>query len=478
MQVKVKRSDVVWSYLGTFFSLCSNLITIPLVVFFFDEEVLGLWNVFVAVGTIAILFDFGFTVTFARNITYCWSGARRVLAEGVEHGEEGREPDFALMKRICGTSRMVYLIVSVIALVLMLTVGTWYIVRISGDMEGYSHLVAWFIYTIGTFLNLYFNYYDSFLRGVGAVDAANKNRVISRIVHLTLMTALLLCGTGIIGASIAYLAYGLVFRLLGRKKFYAFEGIGDKLKAVAEKVSRSEMVSLFKTIWHNAWRDGLIHVASYACDSFSVVVFPLFLGLAESAVYSTTLQIGTAVAAMSSVLHIAYQPSIQAAYVKRDTGKLRDSISLIMFVYVVSFAFATLLAAAAGLPILHWLKPGMAFSIPLLLGICANQFLLMYVKCYTYYLSSTNRLIYMPAFVITAAACVGLWFLLLGPLHMGVWGIILAQVGLQLAFNAWYWRRFVHRELGLSVPYMYHSGKAQLVEEWAHIRGKLSHKTA
>ena len=149
-----------------------------------------------------------------------------------------------------------------------------------------------------------------------------------------------------------------------------------------------------------------------------------------------------------------------------------------MFVYVVRFAFATFVAAAVGIPILHLLKPGMAFSVPLLLGICANQFLLMYVKCYTYYLSSTNRLVYMPAFVITAAACVGLWFVTLGPLNMGVWGIIVVQVGLQLAFNAWYWRRFVHRELGLTVPGMYASGKAQLAEEWDHLRGKFIHKAA
>ena len=472
MQVKVKRSDVVWSYLGTFFSLCSNLITIPLVVYFLDQDMLGLWYVFVSVGTIAILFDFGFTVTFARNITYCWSGARRVLAEGVEFSEGQAEPDFALMKRICDTCRMVYLLVSVVALVLMLTVGTLYIMHISREVSGYAHIIAWFIYAIGTFLNLYFNYYDSFLRGVGAVDTANKNRVMARAVHLALMTLLLLCGTGIVGASVAYLAYGLMFRLLGRKRFYAFEGIGEKLKAVATRASHSEMMELFRAIWHNAWRDGVIHVATYCCDSLSVIICSLYLSLADTGVYSLAVQIGMAVATMSSVLHIVYQPSIQAAYVKQNTDKLRSSISVIMWVYICSFALATVLAIVAGIPVLHILKPEMVITIPLLLGVCANQFLLMYIKCYTYYLSSTNRLIYMPAFVISAIACVGLSFLLIGPLKLGVWGLIIAQVGVQLAFNAWYWQRFVHRELSLSMPGMFAMARVQLKEELAKFKNR------
>ena len=465
MQVKVKRSDVVWSYLGTFFSLCSNLITIPLVVYFLDPEMLGLWYVFVSIGAIANLFDFGFTVTFARNITYCWSGARRVLAEGAEFSEEATQPDYALMKRILDTCRQVYLLVSVIALVLMLSAGTVYIRHISAEVSGSSHMVAWFIYSAATFLNLYFNYYDSFLRGVGAVDTANKNRVLARAVHLSLMTVLLICGMGIIGASIAYLTYGLMFRLLGRRRFYAFEGIGEKLKAVAVRASRSEMVTLFKTIWHNAWRDGVIHVATYCCDSFSVIICPLYMSLAETGVYSIAVQIATAVAMMSSVLHIVYQPSIQAAYVKQNTEKLRSSISVIMFVYICSFAIATLAAVTVGIPVLHLLKPEMVLTIPVLLGVCVNQFVLMYIKCYTYYLSSTNRLIYMTAFVISAVACVAASFLLIGPLHMGVWGLIVAPVAVQLAYNAWYWRRFVHRELSLESRGMLKMAVATLKKE-------------
>lgn len=77
MQASVNKSDVIWSYLGTAFSMLSNLITIPMVIYFLDSDLVGLWYIFVSIGAIANLFDFGFTVTLARNITYVWGGARR-----------------------------------------------------------------------------------------------------------------------------------------------------------------------------------------------------------------------------------------------------------------------------------------------------------------------------------------------------------------------------------------------------------------
>lgn len=75
MQIKISKADLIWSYWGTIMTLSSQVIMLPLVVYFLNSEMLGLWYVFVSLGAVANLFDFGFTITFARNIAYCWSGA-------------------------------------------------------------------------------------------------------------------------------------------------------------------------------------------------------------------------------------------------------------------------------------------------------------------------------------------------------------------------------------------------------------------
>ena len=93
------------------------------------------------------------------------------------------------MYNILLTCKRIYFLLSITLLVILLTLGTWYINHISGDFQGYSHLYAWVIYSIGIFLNLYYNYYGSFLRGGGAIDIAIRNMVIARLVQILMMVA-------------------------------------------------------------------------------------------------------------------------------------------------------------------------------------------------------------------------------------------------------------------------------------------------
>ena len=78
MRIELTRKDVGWSYIGTIVSMGANFFMLPFLIYFLDGDMLGLWYVFSSIGAIAALFDMGFGVTFARNITYCWSGAKKI----------------------------------------------------------------------------------------------------------------------------------------------------------------------------------------------------------------------------------------------------------------------------------------------------------------------------------------------------------------------------------------------------------------
>lgn len=51
------------------------MILLPVVLHFLPSDELGLWYVFLSIGTFVSLFDFGFTPQMARQITYSFSGA-------------------------------------------------------------------------------------------------------------------------------------------------------------------------------------------------------------------------------------------------------------------------------------------------------------------------------------------------------------------------------------------------------------------
>ena len=126
MTVKLSNKDYLWSYIGVAVSVCSYVAITPFALYFLSDDLYGLWGVFQSLVAITVLFDFGFSTTFARNINYCWSGAKELKKEGVRYSESS-SPNYELMKKTMEACRMVFLVISCVALILMLTIGSAYI---------------------------------------------------------------------------------------------------------------------------------------------------------------------------------------------------------------------------------------------------------------------------------------------------------------------------------------------------------------
>ena len=472
MQIRLKKSDVIWSYLGTILSMGANLLMLPVIIFYLDAEMLGLWYVFVSLGAIAALFDFGFSVTFARNITYCWSGADKLQKVDVSFAENN-EPDYLLMKKVLRACKVVYLRLSASALFLLLTAGLVYIIYVSRHIDGFEHLIAWVVFAIAVFLNLYYGYYASFLRGVGAVGEANKNTVIARAAQILLTVVLLMLGLGIIGVCIAYLAYGTLFRVLGKWKFYRYQHIGESLGEVNQIVTKSDVQPLVGIVWHNAWRDGVISLSNYLSNQATVIICSLYLSLAETGVYSIGVQIAMAIAAISGTFYMASQPQLQSAYITHDVEKTRETMSVIVVSLVVLFILGVIAVVSIFLPLLRMVKPDAIVSVPILLGLCAYHLILQFRNCYTSYFSCSNRILYMKSFIMSAVLCIILSIVFTGRLHWGVWGLIGAQILSQLIFNVWYWPVLAHREMQLSAFDMVRIGNNQLLTNISQVIKKV-----
>lgn len=76
MQINTRKKDVIWNYLGIFFSLGSQVIWLPVLIHYLPPDILGLWYVFVSIGGMVELLDSGFTPTLSHCMSYAWSGAQ------------------------------------------------------------------------------------------------------------------------------------------------------------------------------------------------------------------------------------------------------------------------------------------------------------------------------------------------------------------------------------------------------------------
>ncbi len=450
MAVRLNKKDYIWSYIGVFFSLGSNVIMLPFMLHYLSDDMYGLWSVFQSVAAITALFDFGFSTTFARNINYCWCGATELKKTGVTYSETG-EPNFTLMKQAMTACRFVFLLLSGIALLCMIGPGTAYIHYICRDITGWEPLGAWVLYALAVFLNLYYGYFSSFLRGVGAISDANRVTVVAKLIQILVTVAFLMCGFGIVGTGVAYLAYGFILRMLSKRAFLRFRGIGKCLNSVPEKISRNEIKEMFLIVWYNASKEGIVTLANYLANQACTIISPLFLPLNATGVYALAMQLATVLSNVAGALYVANQPVLQSAYISNDKPLTKRTLSLVVVSYVGLYALGLTAVVTVGLPVLRLIKPATTPTVLIMLSVGLYQFMLKFRNCYTSYFSCTNRILYARAFIVSSVLCVLLAVLLLN-MGWGLWGLIAAQVISQGIYNVWYWPLKAHRELELSIP--------------------------
>lgn len=448
MNISIKKRDILWSYGSMALTMAVNLLLLPLYIYFFTPDMVGLWYVFISIGSIALLFDFGFSITFARNITYCWSGAQELKAKHVAFSES-KEVNFSLLKAVLKACQSIYAILGGSALVLMYTLGMYYIgslVSLSSRWEGY---IAWAAYGFGIFLNLYYSYYISFLRGVGAITLANKSIVYARLLQMVFTIILLLLGFGIIGASIGYLIYGLGFKLFGHSYFYKYEHIGEKLRSATNLVTTST-ADIFRTIWYNAWRDGIVSISNYISTQATIIISSFYLSLAQTGMYSITIQLTTAVAVVASTLYNTYQPAFQNAYITKDQPRLRELFSFSVTLFIVIYWVGIFGLWLVGLPLLNMIKPNYVISDTVLWGASIMQFVIYYRNCYTSYFSCTNRIIYVKSFILSSVMGLVLSLVFMELFDLGILGLLGGIILSQLMYNSWYWLNKTHKEMEMN----------------------------
>lgn len=213
-QIKISSKDVVWNYLGYGLSLGINIILLPVILRFLESEELGLWYVFLSVGTFVSLFDFGFAPQMARQITYSLSGASSLQKSGLSILPVADEINYSLFSNLIKTARLIYLLIACFVLILLLTGGTYYVKYISGDLFNGKILLSWICYSVACFINLYFSYYNSIFRGLGNFVVLSKATVFSKAIQFCVAVVGLFLGQGLLAVSLSYLVSGVVFRML------------------------------------------------------------------------------------------------------------------------------------------------------------------------------------------------------------------------------------------------------------------------
>jgi len=447
MKIVVTNKDIIWNYIGAIFSLAGNFLLLPFILFFLNEGEIGLWNVFLAISGLVALFDFGFSPAFGRSVAYCWSGATRLTKEGCEFSQS-TEVSYRLLKLVIKTCQLIYGIISLLALLLLSIAGTGYIYLISrSDFDGHYHFIPWGIFVITVFLNLYYGYFIALLRGVGAISSINQALITARIVQFVSTIAMLYFGGRLIAASIGFLLYSVTLRIACKNAFYKHKNIKANLLSVKKKITISEVLEIFRIISPNAFKEGLVSISNYLVSQASALIIAPFVSLAQTAMYAITLQFANAVGHISAAMVVAYQPTLQSAFINQNREEEKNIISKGIVSFYIMYIIGTAVVLFVALPILRLIRPEIQYDSIIFLLQSLYIFLFKNHTLFATFIGNTNRIPHMKAFIGSSVLGLISAFILVYYFNLGVWGVIIGPGICQLLYNNWKWPKFFISEM-------------------------------
>jgi len=339
MSIKLSKKDIIWGYFAQFFSIASGILTLPLILRMLSAEEIGMNYLMLTVGSLVSLFDFGFAPQFGRNISYIFSGAQKLQKEGVNVIVAGGEINYRLLATMIHTARFIYRRLALIVLFTMTTLGSLYIFKVTNGFTNINNsFTIWIIYSVSTFFNIYYSYYTSLLTGKGLIMESRKATVFSRLAYILFTFLFLYSGLGLLGVALSNLATPFINRYFSYLYFFTTD---LKARISAFEISVKEKVDLFKIIWHNAKKLGLVFVGSYAINRLSMFLAGLYLSLSDIASYGLMIQLIGLIATVSGTLFGIYQPRFSALRIEGNNKSLLKEFAFSMNIQYILYILGT-----------------------------------------------------------------------------------------------------------------------------------------
>lgn len=441
----IGKREIAWSYAGTFFTIGAGVILLPFILHKMPQETVGIWNVFQAITALVLLLDFGFRPTFARNISYIFSGVKSLQKEGVTQTKADSEVDYGLLKGALIAMRRFYRWIAMGVFCLLATGGTAYFYYIlqkyTGDRQ--DAMIAWVLLIAINCYVLYTFYYDALLTGKGYVKQCQQINMFGQAVYIGLAISLIYAGWGLTAIVASQLVSTVIRRVIMYRVFFT-----PALKTHLAQTEPQDPKAILAAITPNAIKIGLTQLGGFLVNKSAILIGSVFLTLEEVACYGITLQMMDILARCATVVYQSYMPKLAQCRAEKDLKGLRRYYMLctgsLFGVFIVG-GIVWLFLGDWALDIIrsqtHFV-PAAMLCVMLLIAVLEQN----HSQSAGFIMADNKIPFFIPSLVSGAATVLLLW-VFLGPLQWGIWGMILAPGVAQLAYQNWKWPSVVIQEL-------------------------------
>lgn len=441
----IGKREIAWSYAGTAFMIGAGVLLLPFILHKMPQETVGIWNIFQTITFLVLLLDFGFRPSFARNISYIFSGVTSLQKEGVLHTTADAKVDYGLLKGTLTAMRRFYRWIALAVFALLATAGTAYFYYIlqkySGDRQ--DAFIAWLLLIAINCYNLYTFYYDALLTGKGYVKRNQQINMLGQAIYIGLAIGLIYAGLGLTAIVASQLVATIIRRVLTYRVFFTPE-----LKAHLRDAEPNEPKEILSAITPNAIKIGLTQLGGFLVNKSAILIGSAFLTLEEVACYGITMQVMDILARCATVYYQSYMPKLAQCRVENDlVGLKRYYLQCTGSLWLVY-----LLGGVAWIFLGDWALQLIGSQTPFvpIAMLCVMLFISTLEHNHSVsagFIMADNKIPFFIPSLLSGAATVLLLWIFLSPLQMGIWGLILAPGLAQLAYQNWKWPSVVIKEL-------------------------------
>ena len=442
---EIGKKDVVWSYAATFFTIGAGIILLPFMLNKLPAETIGIWTVFQTISMLVFMLDFGFKPSFARNLSYIFSGVSLLKTEGVENVEETGQVNYSLLKGTLSAMKIFYRWLALLTLLLLSVAGTVYfhflLKKYSGDHT--DAIAAWVILIFINCYNIYTQYYDALLTGKGYIRQSQQINILGQCIYIILAIVLIYCGFGLTAIVASQLLSIVVRRVLSYRVFYTRE-----MKKQLQDADTQSPIAILKAIAPNAVKSGLTSIGGFLVNKSSVFLASVFLPLSVVASLGITLQVLDILARCAVVMYTTILPKLAQYRVENDLKQLKKAYINCTVSLLTVFAVGGCGVLLFGNPLLELINSSTLLLPPAMAGVLLVIYALEYNHIIAAgFIMADNRIPFFIPSLLSGAATILLILTLVAYFDMGIWGMILAPGIAQLAYQNWKWPSVVIKEL-------------------------------
>lgn len=442
----ISQSDVIWNIAASFFKVAGGFLLLPFILRYFPEEMVGIWTIFLTINTLVALLDFGFYPTFSRNVSYVLSGAKSLYKIGYDAVDKSNiEIDYSLLKGLISAMKWFYCRISLFVLILLLTIGSFYIHYILGNYHGNKTdiYIAWIVACLFNTCNFYTTFYDPLLLGSGLIKRSKQITIIGRSAYIIVAIILIINHFGIISIIAAQFISMIIIRILSHFSFFTIE-----IKSKLAQVTAFSKRNIIKAIAPNAVKVGLVYCSGIAVSQFTVFIAPIFLDLTTVASYGISIQLVTILVTISKLYIDTYTPKIVEYRTQNRIEEMRN-------IFIKGELYFCFIAVVGGISIVllgDWAlnlvksQTQLLATLPLI-GITIFSLLDGHQIIATNILLASNKVPFLKSSLITGIVSILMIIIFLYIFKLGIWALILGPGIVQILYQDWKWPLSVYQQM-------------------------------